>query len=407
MSYRTKKEVLSSLKARTRTVSGAEYTTYEAYLGRDPITKKPRRIYDPEPKALKEKVAEFFARLGAGGALAAQLTPEQAEDARNALLRLSQYGMHGTLTECVERLHGAGIRLAGDATDGVTLRTAFREYLAKFSGEQTHHRRTVASRVGRWLLFFGSARAPGEVTTREVCQYLRLRYGESPKTYNNHLTYIRSFLGWCAKSERRYLSGNPLADAELMQIAYREPATLSAADTERMFRVLEDSPHSHLLAYAVLSFLCGVRREEILRLATVEGAGSVDLENGTVWIRMPKGYLKGIEPRAFEPEPNALAWMRSFDFHAALARLNEDSLERFVPLLREHGIAYPRNAGRHSFISYHVAAYGDMAKTEYICGTSRAMLVHHYKSLKTKAEGEAYFRIMPTIEKAAGEGENA
>lgn len=51
----------------------------------------------------------------------------------------------------------------------------------------------------------------------------------------------------------------------------------------------------------------------------------------------------------------------------------------------------PPNAARHSFVSYHLALCGDVAKTELQAGHDRAVLFEHYRELVTKADAERCF----------------
>lgn len=46
---------------------------------------------------------------------------------------------------------------------------------------------------------------------------------------------------------------------------------------------------------------------------------------------------------------------------------------------------------RHSFVSYHLALFEDVAKTELQAGHDRAVLFGHYRELVTQQEAEEYF----------------
>jgi hypothetical protein len=55
-----------------------------------------------------------------------------------------------------------------------------------------------------------------------------------------------------------------------------------------------------------------------------------------------------------------------------------------------------QNAARHSFVSYHLALFGDVAKTELQAGHDRAVLFGHYRELVTQEEAEEYFTSVPS-----------
>ena len=72
--------------------------------------------------------------------------------------------------------------------------------------------------------------------------------------------------------------------------------------------------------------------------------------------------------------------------------------------LREKGEAFIRagvtstqNCLRHSFATYHIAAFKDAAKTAILMQhTSAAMLWKHYKGNAMHSEGLKYFEILPS-----------
>lgn len=51
----------------------------------------------------------------------------------------------------------------------------------------------------------------------------------------------------------------------------------------------------------------------------------------------------------------------------------------------------PPNAARHSFVSYHLALFQDVAKTELQAGHDRAVLFEHYRELVTQEDARRYF----------------
>ena len=90
-----------------------------------------------------------------------------------------------------------------------------------------------------------------------------------------------------------------------------------------------------------------------------------------------------------------MAWIDSFDFIAAVKKITKGTIGDIYRLARKNKIPVFQNCGRHTFITYHVAAFGDPAKTQAIVGTSAKMRAENYCGLASKANGEAYFKIMP------------
>jgi hypothetical protein len=56
---------------------------------------------------------------------------------------------------------------------------------------------------------------------------------------------------------------------------------------------------------------------------------------------------------------------------------------------------------RHTFISMHVAKYRSMGEAALQAGNSESIIRKHYLDLKTPAEAEQFFGIMPTVVPAA------
>lgn len=397
MSYRPKKAVLDGISVRRRVRNGVQQTIYDAYLGYDPFDRKQKRLQATSLEELKAKIHKFYVAHQSGGDAAVRLRPNEAVDARSALDVLEQANMPITLTEAVRRLlRGENGGMECKCT--MTLGNAYDTYYASFGKEQVQHKKAVFYRVGGWIEDFGRDRLLSDATAKDIDAWLNKRCANSPKTFNNHLTYLKTFFNWCMKSPRKWIAVNPIEDMEKQRIAYKMPSFMLPGDVEQIFRELErrrfDRPD--LLAYAILSFFCGVRREEILRMAQMPDAANVNLEDEIVCIKKPKGWTKGITPRSFPIQGNALAWMKSFPFEASIKNIGDHCADDVKEIAKKLKISLVKNAGRHTFITMHVAAYGNPANTEAIAGTSKKMRVSNYCGFTSKKNGEDYFAIMPT-----------
>ena len=71
--------------------------------------------------------------------------------------------------------------------------------------------------------------------------------------------------------------------------------------------------------------------------------------------------------------------------------------KRFIRLRDLAGIqTWPRNAMRHSFATYHLAHFQDIAKTAFELGhRSPDMQYLHYRNLVTHDAGQKWFAITP------------
>ncbi len=347
---------------------------YDAYVGYDPITKKQRRFQNKSLSKVKQDVEQFFAAIKSCGDFGVLLKPYEAVDARRAFDLLYAAKCGKTLEQVVREHLGCQVKAVGKG-----LGEAYDEYLTTIPEERALHRGTVASRVGKFVELLGRNIPITEVTSGMVTGWITEHYS-NPKTYNNHLSYIKTFFNWYTKKSVGYLSENPISDESLKAIVYKEPEYLSTQDARRLFEILEKEKETHpeFIIYATLSFCCGIRREEILRMASMPDAARVCIEDETIRISKPKGWTRGIMPRHFSTQENALAWLKSVPYDENIAKVTKWTTEQVYDLAAKNGIKMPKNAGRHTFITMHVAKYGDPAKTEAIAGTSRKMRVSNY-----------------------------
>lgn len=413
MGYLSKSAVEAGIKVRVRKDRfGREHTDYEAYFGTDPFSKCAVRKTRSSRDELLKDIREFFLRHSRGGDALVILTPIQAIDAKKALDALASAGLSISLSEAVCAYLGGAARVSGANTD-VDVVTAYREYL---KGKETSEadRNKVEATVGRWAKDYGETKKLSSVTAGAVQDYLKANFivkvkkdkrtGKKtekklkPKTYNSHLLYLNTFFNWCAKDERLYLQKNPIKSLEYRPDPWEEPEYLKASDAEKIMRLLESRKESRpdMLAYEIVNLFCGARDAEVLRMAEDDSANKINIEDETVRIAKGKGFQLGRRPRAFHIPETALAWMKSFDFMSAVKRITKDTKIDLYKFVRANGVKVFQNYGRHTFITYHVAAYGDPAKTQAIVGTSEKMRAENYCGLASKADGEAFFAIMPS-----------
>ena len=400
MSYLQKKEVEATIKRREHTVKGKVYVSYEAYFGTDPFSKKPVRKSRGTEEELKKDIKDFFLRHQSGGDAAVRLTAVQALDAKNAFDELSAAGESITLTEAVRAYLGGSLRVSGNAST-ITIGKAWQEfYDGKPEGDDKRKHRYSS---GKFVNNYGPDRPLALVTAKEIADYLEKNYGAlKPKTYNSHLLSIKTFLNWCTKGQQKYISFSPAKEVEFKPEPWEEPEYMKPADVEQLFRLLESvkDRHPEYLAQAIVGFFCGTRAVEIRRMAMIEGAAKIHLDDETIRIAMGKGFQRGKMPRSFQIEPTAMAWIKSFDFLGALKKVNKNTIVEIYKLARKHKIPVFQNCVRHTFITYHVAAFGDPAKTQAMVGTSARYRAMNYCGLASRADGEAYFKIWPSCFKA-------
>jgi integrase len=120
----------------------------------------------------------------------------------------------------------------------------------------------------------------------------------------------------------------------------------------------------------------------------------IDLESGL--IEVTAKIAKSARRRFVRIQPNLGAWLRP---HACKEHLvtPPNFRELFDQARAAAGIKYwPKNALRHSFASYHLARFNDVAALALELGHMRADLIfQHYRQLVKPDQAERYWQIVP------------
>jgi integrase len=253
-----------------------------------------------------------------------------------------------------------------------------------------------------------------EVTTDDILAYLsslRSKKGivAAPKTKNNARADLRSFFNWCMGMEddrplpgvsRRWHSVNPAAAVPKQVEPESVPAVLSVEEAEKLMKHVEAFKGGRLVPYFALALFAGLRpgpdgelrklhthpnRDEPCREAS--GRPLIDLVRGVLTVTAD--ISKTRRKRVVTIQPNLRRW---------LARYGTDILPqghgRDIKEVRA-GQSLGHDVLRHSFISYHVAAFRSKAGTALEAGNSESIIDAHYLNLPTLKEGKAFFSIRP------------
>ena len=405
---KSERDALDSIKQTVVTQKGVRYPMWFAYCGTNPLTGKKVQFTRAKREDIEADIDRFYRSIKTGdpaalfGSAAPTLRPREALDYREARDALDSAGFAGITVLEVARAY---IR-DNQGVFRVSLKDAYEEYLSSFAANQTAHLDSIRNRVGRAVMCLDSHRAVCDITPREVADMMKAEFGSlAPKTYNGNLTYLRSFFEWCRKPARRYCRTNPTEGMERKPEPYEEPKFLLPDQTELLFRVAESekdrwADHAEIMWWLTLNYFAGMRGAEIHRLT----GRDVNLAEGWVRVAKPKGFQHGVRPRMVPLTDAAKAWLAAYPLSRSVKpdepifrtiAKPDDFADHLKYGLRGR-VELTKNVGRHTFVTMHVAAYGDPRRTEILVGTSAAMRVNHYMGLATQAQGEAYFAIRPT-----------
>jgi integrase len=154
-----------------------------------------------------------------------------------------------------------------------------------------------------------------------------------------------------------------------------------------------------LVPFLVLCGFCGLRPVEARRLHWEE----INFAEGHIEVKASKA--KTASRRLAVIPPNAAKWLLRYSTPTgivvklarvvhALQRLNQ----RVNAALAKEGhgpLRMPRNALRHSFVSYRLAATQNPNQTALEAGHDVRILFRHYRELVSKSDAEKWFAIEP------------
>jgi integrase len=218
------------------------------------------------------------------------------------------------------------------------------------------------------------------------------RGNPKPKTFNNRRGILFTFFKFAFCQD--WVAANPLEKVPHLRIAHRRGSakTLSAEQSEKLMRHVEKIDGGALVPFFALALFAGirpcVRTGEILKLKPEH----VRLDTGVILIEPEVSKVR--MKRNVTIQPNLAAWLTAYP------------LDRFpiIPVNLQHERAAIAKAFelshdimRHTFISMHVAKYRSMGEAALQAGNSESIIRKHYLDLKTPAEAEQFFGIMPSV----------
>jgi len=216
------------------------------------------------------------------------------------------------------------------------------------------------------------------------------RGNPKPKTFNNRRGILFTFFkfAFC----RDWVAANPLEKVPHLRIAHRRGSatTLSATQVEALMRYVETREGGAFVPFFALALFAGIRpclrTGEIFKLKPEH----VRLDTGVIHIEPEVSKVR--MKRRVTIQPNLAAWLRAYPL---------ESFPIIIPNLQKLRAKFVKEFGlshdimRHTFISMHVAKFRSMGEAALQAGNSESIIRKHYLDLKTAAEAEQFFGILP------------
>ena len=232
-------------------------------------------------------------------------------------------------------------------------------------------------------------RAVAELTVANLVSFFELGR-PSLKTYNNRRGIVGTFLKFCFL--RGWIAENPILKVPQHRIRRRRgmATTFTVEQARALMEFMELHEGGRWVPYFALCLFAGIRPGvpdgEITKLKPED----VNLETGIINIRPEVSKVR--EPRRITIQSNLAAWLKAYplDKHPIIVPNFKKRREEFKDKLNlTHDVL------RHTFISMFVAKFRSIGEAAIQAGNSEGIIRRHYLDLKSQADGDAFFGILP------------
>jgi integrase len=248
-------------------------------------------------------------------------------------------------------------------------------------GVSSRYEKDLKNRLARFEGVFGE-RLIAEVTVGEIDDWLQsLRV--APLTQNTFWLRLSVLFEYAVK--RKWCGENPLASVEKATVDDSEVGILTP---EQFAKLLEQASEETLPYWAIGGF-AGLRSAELERLAWED----IHFDSDLVEV---KAKSKTGARRFVTMQPALRAWLASYE--GRKGRVAPRMLRKRLEADRARAgiVAWPSNALRHSFASYHLAHFSDAASLALQMGhRDQRLLFDFYRELVKPAVALRYWNIMP------------
>lgn len=259
----------------------------------------------------------------------------------------------------------------------------------KVDGLSKRYVSDLRSRLGQFATHF-DGKSVAEITATEVDQWLRsLSDAQNGKplagtTRNNFRRVL--IVAFNFARDRGYCVDNPAKISAKAKEVKNQVGILTVEQTETL---LQESARP-LVPFVAIGAFAGLRTAELERLDWRE----VDLESALIEVTAKNA--KSARRRFVKVQANLAAWLTP---HARPSgSIRPFNCRKLLHAAREAAeiVDWPPNALRHSYASYHLAAFNDAAALALELGHINSNLVfQHYRQLVKPAQAKRYWEINP------------
>ncbi len=232
-------------------------------------------------------------------------------------------------------------------------------------------------------------KAVAEITPTALTEFLE-KDRPGMKTHNNRRGILSTFFKF--SFQRGWIVESPIPKVPHYRIRKKRGCaqTFTAERAAKLMEFLETYDGGKWVPYFALCLFAGIRpgvpHGEITKLMPE----AVDDKVGVINISAEVSKVR--EPRKITIQPNLAAWLRAYPLNKfpIIVGNFKKRRDRFA---KEFGLTH--DVLRHTFISMFVAKFRSMGEAALQAGNSESIIRKHYLDLKSPAEAEQFFGIMP------------
>ncbi len=270
-----------------------------------------------------------------------------------------------------------------------------KEIIEKYLADATQRNlrlRTIGDlkhRLDTFAADFGDSRL-SDITLDELKDWIA-DDGWEPRTRINYLTKLSQLYLWAMR--KKWTDSNLTEQIDRPKADDTTPEIFSIEEAENL---LSHANAFGLLPYVAIGLFAGIRTAELARL---DGA-AINFETKSITIGAD--VAKKRSRRSVDMQPALLAFLEPLKdkLTSGQVQIIGSNFQRDRnSLVEAAGLSeWKGNGPRHSFGSYHLAAYRDDSETANQMGNSVAMVHRHYKALVTKEAAEKFWSLRPKQE---------
>ena len=311
------------------------------------------------------------------------LAPADRLDAARALVLLDGTGIS------LEELARKAVR-SGDKND-ILIDDLWEEYLARKQASGLRHKSIISlkSREGQFARDFSGSYLSA-IRDHMIETWLDKKKS-SPVTWNADLRGVKTLLNYAVK--RRYIDRSPAAGVDFVRVRMGPPSVFSVEQAEDVLLwCINKKPE--MVPYYALALFGGLRPDEIKRVPSRQ----INLPDRIITLTDADTKTR---MRHVKIQRNLAVWLGRFPVETDRVFWKRYWHDKLVGDLG-YG-SWPNDVCRKSFISYHLAAFRNLADTVQEAGhRDSKMIFTNYRNTQTLTKeqitsdySKAYWRITP------------